>query len=49
MYFERGEADPAIQLLNAAIDKNPAAAMQNQLRVKLGNALPAEEGRQRPR
>ena len=38
MYYDRGEMDPAIQLLNAAIDKNPPIELQNQLRVKLGNA-----------
>ena len=39
MYFDRGEADPAIQLLNAALDKNPPADQQQQLRIKLGNAF----------
>lgn len=39
MYYDRGEADPAIQLLNAAIDRNPPPELQNQLRVKLGNAF----------
>jgi tetratricopeptide (TPR) repeat protein len=38
MYYDRGEADPAIQLLTAAIDKNPPLELQNQLRLKLGNA-----------
>jgi TolA-binding protein len=37
-YFDRGEADPAIQLLTAALDKNPPAPLQTQLHVKLGNA-----------
>jgi tetratricopeptide (TPR) repeat protein len=38
MYFERGEAAPAIQLLNAAIDKNPPPEQQARLRIKLGEA-----------
>jgi TolA-binding protein len=38
MYFERGQADPTIQLLTSAIDKNPPPALQTQLHLKLGNA-----------
>jgi len=38
MYFDRGEADPAIQLLTAAIDRNPPLELQNQLRIRLANA-----------
>jgi tetratricopeptide (TPR) repeat protein len=37
-YFDRGEADQAIQLLSAAIDRNPPADQLQQLRVKLGSA-----------
>jgi tetratricopeptide (TPR) repeat protein len=37
MYIDRGEADPAIQLLNAAIDKNPPPDQLQVLHVKLGN------------
>jgi TolA-binding protein len=39
MYYDRGEADQAIQLLNAAIDRNPPPELLNQLHVKLGNAF----------
>ncbi len=39
MYVDRGEADPAIQLLNAALDKNPPADQQQLLRIQLGNVL----------
>jgi len=39
MYTDRGEWDSAIQLLNAAIDKNPPPGLQNELHVKLGNAF----------
>lgn len=38
MYVDRGEADPAIQLLSAALDKNPAPEQAVRLRVRLGNA-----------
>jgi TolA-binding protein len=38
MYSDRGEADPVIQLLSAALDKNPAPEQAQKLRVRLGNA-----------
>jgi TolA-binding protein len=38
MHVDRGEADPAIQLLTAAIDQNPPLDVLQKLRVKLGNA-----------
>jgi len=36
MHYKRGEADPAIQLLTAAIDKNPPQPQLEFIRVKLG-------------
>ncbi|HEY7120599.1 MAG TPA: tetratricopeptide repeat protein, partial [Tepidisphaeraceae bacterium] len=38
MYYDRGEADPAIQLLTAAIEKSPPPELAQQLHIKLGNA-----------
>jgi tetratricopeptide (TPR) repeat protein len=37
-YFDRGEADPAIQLLSAALDKAAGTEQGQKLRVWLGNA-----------
>jgi TolA-binding protein len=37
LYVDRGEAEPAIQLLSAALDRNPPADQQQMLRIQLGN------------
>jgi cellulose synthase operon protein C len=42
MHLARGEADPAIQLLSAAVDKNPPQPQLEFLRVGLGHAYLAK-------